>query len=38
MTDYEEIEQVTKNVIKKLEDQKRKLDVVVENAGVSMRC
>jgi len=38
MTDYDQIEKVSDEVIKSLESQGRKLDVLVENAGISMRC
>lgn len=38
MMNYEEIEKVTKEVIQKLEASGKKLDIVVENAGISMRC
>ena len=38
MSNFDEIEQITGKVIKDIESSGRKLDVVVENAGVSMRC
>lgn len=38
MTDYQSVKVVTNRVIDQLEREGRKLDVVVENAGVSMRC
>ena len=38
MTKYDEIEQVTRNVVEDLEGKGMGLDIVVENAGISMRC
>ena len=38
MSDYDAVRAVTEKVIEDLEKQNRKLDVVVENAGVGMRC
>ena len=38
MTEYDTVRVITKKVIENLEAENRKLDVVVENAGVSMRC
>jgi short-subunit dehydrogenase len=38
MTNYSEIETVSKIVLDELEANGKQLDVLVENAGVSMRC
>src|SRR5690242_9017878 len=38
MTNYGELEKGTREVLERLEAQGKRLDVVVENAGVSMRC
>lgn len=38
MSHFDEIEQVTNKVISGLERNGKKIDVVVENAGISMRC
>ena len=38
MTDFDTVRAVTTEVVKNLENKGQKLDVVVENAGVSMRC
>lgn len=38
MCDFAAIEKVTQRVIEELEAKNEKLDIVVENAGVSMRC
>jgi NADP-dependent 3-hydroxy acid dehydrogenase YdfG len=38
MTDYEGVRTITDKLIKRLEKDGKKLDIVVENAGLSMRC
>jgi short-subunit dehydrogenase len=38
MTDFPEVEKVTKEILRQLESSNSRLDVLVENAGVSMRC
>jgi NADP-dependent 3-hydroxy acid dehydrogenase YdfG len=38
ITDYKEVTKITKRFIDGLESKGEKLDVVVENAGLSMRC
>jgi dehydrogenase/reductase SDR family protein 7B len=38
MTNYADVRKITASIIGRLEKKNRKLDVVIENAGVSMRC
>ena len=38
ISDYAAVEKVTNEVIGELEKNGKKLDVIVENAGVGMRC
>lgn len=38
MTDYPSVEKLTQEILADLESKGKKLDMVVENAGVSMRC
>lgn len=38
MTNYKEVKNITERYIKGLESNGQKIDVVVENAGLSMRC
>jgi short-subunit dehydrogenase len=38
MTDYKEVRRLTQQLIERLESNGKKIDIVVENAGLSMRC
>jgi dehydrogenase/reductase SDR family member 7 len=38
MTDYKEVRRLTQQLIEKLESNGKKIDIVVENAGIAMRC
>lgn len=38
MSDYAAVEKVTNEVLGELEKNGKKLDVIVENAGVGMKC
>ena len=38
MTNFDQVDKVSAQVIGDLEKNNKKLDILVENAGVSMRC